>query len=258
MFNIITRASSAVMAAGVVFALAGQCAAGVIGFNSNAHGEIIDNDFSGMGVRFSAVNFRGGPDLAIVFDTLMTNTADPDLEAPWVRGNLTPNAFQRGILIIAENAGDSNRDGRIDDPDDQAAPRGSSSGEIRIQFDYDLSTFGFDLFDSEGGPEINPNVGYITFRENNVELRRVSFAEFITPTSTFYDPTIQYGDHSANRIRPMTAAQLNVERFDEVRINIASGGIDTITWSEAAPIPEPASVALVGMSGLALLRRRRA
>jgi hypothetical protein len=210
-----------------------------------------------MGVRISAVNLQGGPDLAIVFDTLMENTADPDLESPWLVGNIFANSLQRGILIIAENAIDSDGDGRIDDPDDQAAPRGSSSGEIRIQFDFDLSSFGFDLFDSEGGPEINPNVGFVAFRDNGVELRRISFAEFITPTSSFYDPTIEYGDHSANRIRPITAAQMNIDRFDEVRVNIASGGIDTLTWSEAAPIPEPTSLALVGMSAAALLRRRR-
>ena len=50
----------------------------------------------------------------LCFDSLLSNTADPDLEGPpWATGNLAPDTVLGNVLIIAENDVDSDVDGLI-------------------------------------------------------------------------------------------------------------------------------------------------
>jgi len=216
------------------------------------HGDVVTNQFSGsLGVTISAdnINISGSPDQAVIFDSTRTGTADPDLEDPWNGGNLSSNTILGNLLIIQE------KDSPI--PDDEGR---RPAGSIYFDFDTPIASFGFDIIDMEGSEEFDDDSGFFaTFFMGGSELARVGFGEFDgTIASPFFDPAVSFGNNSANRIDPITAAALGLTAFDRVEINFGgSGAIDNIDFT---PIPEPATMLLVGsgLIGLAALRRKKA
>ncbi|MBW7905086.1 MAG: PEP-CTERM sorting domain-containing protein [Phycisphaerae bacterium] len=215
-------------------------------FNLNGlpHGTIVTNQVPGMTV---AANNPNRPfDLAIIFDTNKTNTADPDLEGPnWPAGNLAPHTDVGKILIIAENKTDANGDGLIDNPDDEG---NRPAGQIFLTFAQPLTSFGFDLIDVDHETDES---GGLKFLMNGTQVGWIPFDAFTNPNSPHYQPTVAYGDHSANRIGPLTILQNGQPTaFNKVVVYMGgSGGIGNI-------VPEPASLLLLGLGALALVRRR--
>lgn len=208
--------------------------AGLITFNDLTHGTIVDNEYTAShGLTISAVNIGGGPDIATIFDSTTANSTDPDLVGPpvhpWQGGNLAPNGQLGNLLIIAENAIDNNQDGILDNPDDEGS---RPAGSLFFDFNSPITEFGFDLVDVEGISEINQNSGYMaSFYLGSSELARVSFASFIDPLSSYYDPTVQFGNNTANHLAPITAGSLGLLEFDRVEVNFGgSAGIDNIYW----------------------------
>jgi len=204
------------------------------------------------------------PDVPVIFDTRQHNTSDPDLEAPFPIGNLK-NQTLGNILIIPENNVDKNKDGILDDPDDLGS---RPSGQFRLTFtSQKMTSFGLDMVDIEQ-VETPKSVAYIIFQRKvssttYQEITRVPFVNFATPGNKYYDPTIVFGDHSANRIKPITAASLGsgVTSFDRVIVNLdGSGAIDNLRFTPLVTVPEPATMGLMAMAGAAALlpRRRRA
>jgi len=71
----------------MVFALASICfisaEATLIDFNTLGNRQIVDTEFqTSYGLTISAQNVGGGPDLAVIFDSTLTGTLDPDLQGP--------------------------------------------------------------------------------------------------------------------------------------------------------------------------------
>ncbi|MGB7161266.1 MAG: PEP-CTERM sorting domain-containing protein [Tepidisphaeraceae bacterium] len=234
--------------------------AATINFDSRKHGQVITDDYLlSKGVVFSAVNFQGGPDLAVAFDSGRSQTDDHDLEDPWNVGNIPSSTRLWKILIVAENDIDLNRDGLLDHPDDQGStPALGLAGQLELDFAAPHRTFGLDLVDVEPGDEI----GFIAFHLRGVEIARVGFDEFITPASPFYDPTIVFGDNSANRIQPITAEQLNIVAFDKVVVGtgmcLAIDNLNFQLYDGALPsVPEPSALAAIGLAFTTWARRRR-
>jgi hypothetical protein len=237
-----------------------------IDFSELVHGEIVNSQYlTSHGVGISAVNIGGGPDLALAFDASLNYTRDPDLEGPpWAMGNLagSPDNDLERFLIIGENAWDWNGDGVIDYPDDEGS---RPAGSLIFDFDDPIDSFGFDLVDIEGPSEYGDDSGYVAaFFMGGVEIGRVGFGEFINSASAFYDPTIVFGNNSANRIQPITAAELGGLEFDKVEVNLGgSGAVDNLTWSNPTSsqpqIPEPitASLVFLGVVGVASQLRQR-
>jgi hypothetical protein len=159
------------------------------------------------------------------------------------------------VLIIPENRTDRNDDDLIDQPNDEGS---RPAGQFTFDFMTPIQAFGFDLVDVEGPAEYDRNSGYFASFYLDGELEaRVGFGSFVDPDSPFYDPTVRYGDNSANRIDPITARELGLPYFDRVVLNFGgSGGTDNILFT---PIPEPSSAALLGLAlpAGALMRRRR-
>ncbi len=236
--------------------IAGSAGAAVlVDFEPFVHGQVINNQYlASDGMTISANNFKGGPNLAIIFDSRMSGTADPDLEAPWTGGNLVGSNATGNLLILAENATDADSNGLIDSPDDQGSAAGSA-GDLTFSFARVQDAFGFDLIDVDGPAEAA--VGFVAFRLGGAELARIGFGAFVDPASPFYDPTIIYGDRFANRISPITAQALGIVGFDKVVVNTGlCSGVDGIRLS-TPPVPEPTGAMIAGVIlGTTLLSRR--
>jgi hypothetical protein len=247
-----------IIAAGCVLGLSASAWAGapggtLIDFNDHQPGTIIDNEYVGRGVRISVQRTSSGPAVATLYNTNRTGEPDPDEQVPFDLGNLAPSGPGGNVLIIPENATDSNKDGRIDQPNDEGS---RPAGQFTFDFTAPVSSFGFDLTDVEGPAEYNANAGYFAsfYLNGNLEAR-VGFGAFVDPASPFYDPSVRYGDNSANRIRPISARDVGLPYFDRVVLNFGgSGGTDNIFFT---PVPEPAALGLISLPVLALLRRRR-
>ena len=234
-------------------ARAGAPGGTLIDFNDLQPGTIVDNEYVGRGVRISVQRTSAGPAVATLYDTRRTGEPDPDEQIPFDLGNLAPSGPGGNVLIIPENATDSNKDGRIDVPNDEGS---RPAGQFTFDFTVPVSSFGFDLTDVEGPEEYNANAGYFaSFYLNGSLEARVGFGAFVDPASPFYDPSVRYGDNSANRIRPIQARDVGLPSFDRVVLNFGgSGGTDNILFT---PVPEPTALALIALPVLALVRRRR-
>ena len=231
----------------VLAAAAGSAHAVVIDFNTLQHGEIVNTQFVGQGLTISAVNPNRAHDLAIIFDANETNTADPDLEGPpWAGGNLAPGTDLMKMLIIAENNNGAG-DGVVDTPDDEGM---RPAGDLIFEFATRQTHFGFDVVDIEGVIESSS----VEFFANGNSVGTVLFSQF-TSAGTFFDASVVFGDNFANRIQPINIADVNAQAgaFDKVVIHMGgSGAVDNINY-----VPTPGSMALLGLGGIAALRRRR-
>lgn len=82
-------------------------------------GEYVEDQYEGVGISFSAENNKKGhPNQLIIFDSSNPTGGDTDLRTPGAgTGN---DSSMKNIAIIAENVRDTNRDGYVDNPDDEA------------------------------------------------------------------------------------------------------------------------------------------
>lgn len=244
------------LGAAALLALAGSASATGfrLDFNEQQPGTIISNQYEPQGVRISVQRTSPGPAVATLFDTGRRGEPDTDLEEPYTTGNISPTGPGGNVLIIPENNTDRNGDGRIDTPNDEGD---RPAGQFTFDFTRPVTSFGFDLIDVEGPAEFNQNSGFFAsfYLNGNLEAR-VGFGSFIDPESPFYDPSVRYGNNSANRIQPITAREVGMPSFDRVILNFGgSGGTDNILY---VVVPEPTAAAFgLLLPGLALLRRRR-
>lgn len=223
-------------------------------FNTLPKGTIVEGQLASSGVTITARLNPLLPQSPIIFDSHSRNTPDPDLEGDtWSKGNLAPVTNLDNFLVLPQNVIDKNGDGRVDNPDDNGD---QPAGSIIFDFGTRLTSLGFDLVDIDGPKEFSSTAGYVAFFSGNTELKRVGWGELINPSSPFYDPTIKYADHSANRVQPFTTVSLGIGTFDRVEFNLnGSGAIDNVNFKE---VPEPATgIAVLGLAA-GLLRRRRA
>ena len=236
--------------AGVV-CVAQPSSAQVFDFNTLAHGEIITNQFE-PALTITGTNPNRPFDIVAGFDTqFLGSTADPDLQGPpWSGGNLavSADAVQIGTaLILAQNDRDNNHDGILDAPNDEGS---NPAGTIDLAFASPISHFGFDIVDIEG---TMMEASSLDFYLNGSLLGSVSFNDFVDISSPYYDPTVQFGDHTANRIQPIAARDFMAIGFDRVVINVGgSSAYDTFVT-----IPAPGAGLLVVTGAAALLRRKR-
>ncbi len=230
----------AVLAAG---AIGVPAASGVtVTFSGLAHGEIITNQFDGIGLTITADNPNRAFDIAAIFDSTETGTSDPDLEGPpWAGGNLPSDLVLENLLILAENnvgAGD----GILDDPNDEAS---NPAGDLIFDFATPQTEFGFDLVDVDGMVQED---GRVSFFLDGGLVGVVEFSDLTDNGSIFFDPTIQFGNNTINRLGPFALGA-----FDRAVITLGgSGAVDNVNF-----IPSPGAAALLALGAGAAIRRRR-
>jgi hypothetical protein len=131
--------------------------------------------YAWLGIHIEAENDGGGPDLAIVFDSAHPTGDDYDLGTPnedfggpgigsgGEAGKPGENDVPLGkLLIIAEDATDNDRNGRVDDPDDEA-----DGGMITFTFDTPLEVIRLEIVDMEESP-----FGYVIARNDQNQIIR--------------------------------------------------------------------------------------
>jgi len=231
-------------------ALATSASGQVYDFNTLVHGEIIANQFE-PALTITGTNPNRSFDIIAGFDTqFLGSTADPDLQGPpWSGGNMAISDTSIAIgtaLIIAQNNRDIDGDGVLDAPNDEGS---RPAGTIDLSFATPIPFFGLDIVDIEGQVR---ELSFLEFFSGGVLLGTVPFADFETPGSLYYDPTVEFGDHYANRIQPIAASDFMVSGFDRVVINVGgSSAYDTFV------VPAPASGLLLIAAGSLVSRRRR-
>jgi len=213
----------------------------VLTFDEFDNGTRIDNEYyAEYGITFNGVNLDEGVDnLAVIFDTTLTNTADPDLEATFSNVNNTNlgTSDPGNVLIIQENPSSCN-DLTCASPDDEGS---RIAGYFSIDFETGITLNSIDFFDIEYNEATIDNA-IVLYDMNNVEL---NVNEFYTP-GTGGDNTWDTYYFNVSDVYSM-----------EIYLN-GSGAIDNLDIT--LNVPEPASIGLLSFAllGLIYFRRRTA
>ncbi len=170
-----------------------------IDFDNLQKGTIVSNQYSNLKLAISANNNKSGhPDKAIIFDSANPSGGDDDLGTPNedFGGPGIGSGGEQGepgenntalnkLLIIAEDIVDSNNDGFVDDPDDEAY-----GGSIYFDFDEPVKVSNVKLVDidnksndvkgfNSSGAEIF-NIRMSDLNHNSVQTINVNQSTFST------------------------------------------------------------------------------
>jgi hypothetical protein len=221
----------------IVLALAAASIASVatadtLDFSDLMHGEVVAEQYAGMGVHISAINPNRPIDIAMAFDTTLAGTLDPDLEDPFSMGNTDLNTPLGNILIISQNG----------QPNDEGS---RPAGQLIFDYDMTVQSFGFHVVDLESE---TIEASSLEFYLDGMLVETVDFEELLAGGT--HDNGVVFGNNSINLIEEFSVAG----GFDQAVINLGgSMGFDNITYT----VPAPGALALLGMGAAAGIRRRR-
>jgi hypothetical protein len=176
-----------------------------LGPDEPTKGEPLGLQWADVGLVIATFNNTPGhPDLGIIFDSSAPSGGDFDLATPGPGvGNDTPLG---NLMIVAENNVDSDLDGLVDDPDDEAG-----GGVVRFDFQDPWELCSITLVDIDDS--------------GTTELR------FYTEIGGTADviPVMNLGDNSVQTIE--------FEMTGIVRFEVAFGGSGGIAQLDAVPCP---------------------
>ncbi|MEM7577779.1 MAG: hypothetical protein AAF328_09910 [Planctomycetota bacterium] len=184
-----------------------------------------------------AYDFNGHPELAY---------GGQQFDGQWDGGNIAPTNGLGDGLVIA---------GRV--PAKILEAR-KNPGTMYFHFDEPATRFGLVLVDNEAD-ETTPDSGYfLSFSYQGEVIDTVSYADFTTPGSDFYDESIEFGDNTANRFKAISISDLgdgSYERADKVAL---TPGGSAVVGEVSYAVPTPTALAAgISMLALGALRRQR-
>ena len=243
------------------------------GGNAITHGQIIDSEYA-PGVTISAENLSG-PDLAVAFDTGLSGTADPDLEAPFFDfieddftdpGDKTEYSFAGdvrdgtagvsddpgNVLIIQQDAAGCDADS-CDTPNDEGS---RPAGSFTIEWDAPVFLDYIDFFDVEVAEDDPPNPINL-FNSAGDEIFADTFFTPNTGGDFNVDSTSYVGDEPSGRTNSWDRVFFGNALVAMIKINMGgSGGIDNIAYRTTTTVPVPAPATLFAFGALVVWRRR--
>ena len=179
------------------------------------------------------------PNLAVVFDSRLTGTRDPELQDPF-SGPLEQFFRPGNILIIQENAAGCFDDGICNLPDDEGT---RPSGALIFEFEIPVELTSLDFFDIENFATNDENSGLTQIRFLD-QFDNELFASVDIPGTG--------GDRTWDRL-----LFDGITGIRKLEVNLyGSGAIDRLEYS-VVPLPAtvwPSGSALIGFIGYS--RRR--
>lgn len=219
-----------------LIAMTPLAAATTISFDGLDNGTRVDDEYlSQYGVSFNGTNVDLNQDnLAVVFDTTLSGTLDPDLESPFTNSALGVSN-PGNVLVIHENP--SSCDSNVcANPDDEGSRPG---GYFSIDFATDVILNSIDFFDIESEESIANNAIQL-FDDKGNELNA---GQFYTPGTG--------GNNTWDRLL------FNVADVSSIKINLnGSGAISNLNFTTTA-IPEPSMLAVFGLALFGFARTAR-
>ena len=189
--------------------------------NTIETGQFIDDEYANWGINITAYN-QYGPDYAITFDTANPTGGDTDLATPGYNNSVDLD----NVLILPTYITDSNSDGYVDDPNDQA---GTDPGSITFTFDQDQ--YG------------SVSVGFLDIEEGGTGIDL-----FLDGTRIGSVGMHAVGDNGYDELNSWTF--FRDLYFDSVVVNLSgSGAIGSVTF-DSVTVPEPASATLLAIGAL--------
>ena len=230
-----------VLAASV--AMTPLASATTITFDSLDNGTRVDDEyFADYGITFSGTNVdQNATNVAVVFDSSLSNTQDSDLESPFANiNNPSLGTSNPGnVLIIHEDP--STCDAlSCTNPDDEGS---RPAGYFTIDFGSSVILNSIDFFDIEVDEAI---------ANNSIQLFDVNGSEI--STGSFFTPSTG-GNNTWDRL------YFDVADVYSVQINLnGSGAISNIDYTSSVSVPEPSTLAIFGIAllGFAGAARRKA
>jgi|GEM_PF-4437252 len=229
---------------------------GISGIDGTGFNFAAENPYNNVFGGGNGVTFSTSVSVLTVYDTTVGSAADPDLNLGYEGGNVADGNF--GNALIIQEVGVS-----IDNPDDEGG-----GGILTITSDLALNSFAFTIIDLDNGSVAASTFTardtstdeFVTF---SLQLFEDPAVEIGTPVSAFNTTGVDIDDSHANFIDSVTLANLqtlnpDLVSFDQIEINFqGSGALGDITLGTFVTIPEPTSVALLGLGGLTLIGRRK-
>lgn len=215
-----------------------------ITFNDLSNGDIVNSQYNAQyGVTFNGTNVAKNTDnVAVVFDTSLLNTQDPDLQAPFFNVNQLSQlnlaiANPGNVLIIHENEASCNAISCANPDDEGSRP----SGFFSIDFENSVTLNSLDFFDIETEEASQDNAIHL-YGLNGVEINPGQFNTLGTG-----------GNNTWDRLIFDIAEVYSVE----IRLN-GSGAISNLDFTATA-VPEPSTFAVLGLAllGFAGASRRK-
>lgn len=257
---------------------------------SISNGTIVDNEYSALGVSITSLNYdnptsgggardTGGSNVEnvqVAFDTSINSSADPDLEYNddnnsynGVKGDgfqytaleidgVTYANTPGNVLIMqnAQNIGSCN-DTECTNPNDENGT--NAAGYFEFTFDTLVDIISLDTFDIEDNGEF-----VIQFFANDVLVEtRVETGKSVGDTVRLANPipdyTVQAGDSTLQTMGngQFVRQLLNIVGIDMMRIQLpGSGAIDNLAF-RTAEVSAPASLGILSLALLLMIRRAR-
>jgi len=227
-----------ILASTVVAPLA---SATTITFDELDNGTRVDDEYSSSyGVTFNGYNVdQNESNLAVVFDTSLNNTADPDLESPFTNIN-NPNlgtSNPGNVLVIHETPSTCDAS-TCSNPDDEGS---RPAGYFTIDFSESVTLNSIDFFDVEYDEATSNNAIHLF----DIDGDELNIDEFYTPYTG--------GNNTWDRL------YFDVADVYSIEINFfGSGAISNIDFTSATTsVPEPTTLAVFAMGLIGLVSARR-
>jgi len=215
----------------------------ILDFDNLSTGEVASNQLR----PFVTVSATGGAGQAIAFDTQNPTGGDEDLVL-LTNVNPTPGNPSPGgnVLIIAENLTDTNNDGFVDIPDDNAG-----GGTFTFDFSQPVNFVGFNAIDfTDSG----------SFVQIDLFNGSTNIFSFLVDDAAPADLIASVGDNAFLGLFANVFGEDGISGVTQAEITLGgSGAIDSLSL-HVGEVPVPAALPLMlsalGFGGFASRRRK--
>jgi len=171
----------------------------------------------------------------------------------------TPGGYQDAVLgnhngIVTAFVSTTNGNGVLGSDDTRDWERYDADGEFGApniivgKIEWDADTDGYDI------------ITVVSFQETDA-IDEAAFDAIVTAKPTLSSANWPAAVTPADPLNPSNKPDLDQSQFDTLNISSLKFFVDELrigtTFEDVTPVPEPATMSLLALGGLALLRRRR-